>query len=150
MDWDSIGQHAATALVSGVTSLLAASARFKNGFQKADSRVKALGQGWKLEVDGIKADFETKLATLKQEFESYKELRDGIEAARKEERVSHADPFERVESSLSQLRTDIEKLKERGGRYVRNDTFAAFARSQEEQWRQINRTLGQLEGALKE
>jgi hypothetical protein len=145
-DLNALAEHSITAVGSGITSFFGAYLRFQQRLKKVEDSVTALKgkyenlkSGWKLEFDGFR-----------QDFANYKEMRDGIEEARKEERTSYADPFETMNTSIARLQADIEKLRERSGRYVRNDTFAAFARSQEEQWRQINRTLGQLEGALKE
>jgi hypothetical protein len=142
--WSTLLEQIPTAVGSGVTAFFGAYARFKarhasleKGNRLLKEKVDTQGQGWRLEFN-----------TFKEEFDHYKELADKVEEVRKEERASHPDPFEGFNGDLRRIREDIDKLKTRAGRYTRNDDFVAFVRSQEEQWRKLERTLGQLEGQL--
>ncbi len=145
MDWNALSQHGLTSAITAVLAFAGSYARFKMRLSTAEKGVKeqkaaleAVKRGWRFEFDAYKAEQE-------QEKEHQAELL----AARKEERASRPDPFEAFNDQLRSMRADIDRLKERGSRYVRNEAFAAFVKSQEEQWRAIERSMGQLEGVLR-
>ena len=159
METHDIIQSGVTALVTGGASFLGAFFRFKQRLKETEESLKkvlvelprlraavaetkghyeALSGGWRLEFNNLKSAFET-------EIKHQRELAEAL----KEDRASRPDPVEALHGDLRQLRQDIEKLKERGGRYVRNDVFAAFTKAQEDQWKEMARTLGRLEGMLK-
>jgi chromosome segregation ATPase len=95
---------------------------------------KSNNAGWLLE-----------LTQLKNELEEDKRIREAIEV----ERNSRPDPFEDMRHDISEMRRLVDRLREKSGRYVKNEAFEAFVKSQEEQWREMNRNLGQMEGELK-
>lgn len=148
-----------TALITGALSFLAAFLRYKQRLADAEKALKVLAvevpkyrqdaaetkshyetlsQGWRLEFNQLKQDFE-------REIQHQRELAEAV----KEDRASRPDPIETLGHDLHTLRQDIEKLRERGGRYVRSDVFASFTKSQEDQWKEMARTLGRMEGMLK-
>lgn len=160
MDWNALAQHGLTAAGSGLSAFLGAFLRFKARLKECEDALKSvkeelpklvtelaalrvhqssMNSGWRLEFDGFKEDFT-------RELEHKKEL----EQVRQQERGSRPDPTEELRREVSQLRNEIEKLKERGGRYVRNDVFTQFTKSQEDQWKEMARTLGRLEGLLRQ
>lgn len=91
--------------------------------------------GWLLELN-----------TIKNELEEDKAIRDAITA----ERNSRPDPLEDIRRELSEIRRAIDRLREKSARYTKNEAFAEFVKAQEEQWREMNRHLGRLEGMLKQ
>ena len=95
---------------------------------------KSNNAGWLLE-----------LSQLKNELEEDKRIREAIDV----ERSSRPDPFEDIRHDISELRRLVERLREKSGRYVKNEAFEAFVRAQDELWREMNRELGQMEGELK-
>jgi chromosome segregation ATPase len=159
LETQEIIQSGVTALVTGGASFLGAFFRFKQRLKETEESLKrvltelpklraavsdikghyeSLAGGWRLEFNGLKSAFELEI----------KHQRDLAEAL-KEDRASRPDPLEALHGDLRQLRMEIEKLKERGGRYVRNDVFTTFTKAQEDQWKEMARTLGRLEGMLK-
>jgi hypothetical protein len=161
LDWNALAQHGLTAAGSGLSAFLGAFLRFKTRLKECEDALKAIkdtqlpkllvdqeklsehqktmSAGWRFEFDGFKEDFD-------REFKHKAEL----EQVRRQERASHPDPSEELRRELLSMRAEIEKLKERGGRYVRNDAFTQFAKSQEDQWKEMARTLGRLEGLLRQ
>jgi hypothetical protein len=157
VDWNTVASQALTAAGSGASAFLGAFLRYKARLKACEDALKLLATevpkmrtdlatalmqydsstaGWRLEFDGFKDDFEREMKHRKD-----------IDEAVEKERHSRPDPLEDLRREVKELRSQIEQLKERGGRYVRNDAFTAFMRAQEEQWKEMARTLGRLEGA---
>lgn len=90
--------------------------------------------GWTLELAGIKDDIEQE-----------RHLKDAID----KERSSRPDPLEDFRREFAELKRTVERLRERSGQYTKNEAFTGFVKAQEEQWREMNRHLGRLEGMLK-
>jgi len=103
--------------------------------QEHIDQYKANNAGWLLELN-----------TIKNELEEDKAIRAAITA----ERGSRPDPLEDLRRELSEIRKNLERLREKGARYTKNEAFAEFVKGQEEQWREMNRHLGRLEGMLKQ
>jgi chromosome segregation ATPase len=95
---------------------------------------KSNNAGWLLE-----------LTQIKNELEEDKRIREAIEV----ERNSRPDPLEDIRHDIDEVRRLVERLRDKSGRYVKNEAFEAFVRSQEEQWREMNRNLGMVQGELK-
>jgi hypothetical protein len=138
LDWTTILDHGLTAAASGGASFLGAFFRFKQRLKACEDALTKLSDevprlrrqyeiaaaGWRAELDAFRAD-------IRRELQHQQQL---VDMRAKE---------------LAQMHQDIEKLKERGSRYVRSDAFASFTKSQEDQWKEMARTLGRLEGMLK-
>lgn len=90
--------------------------------------------GWTLELESIKADIDQD-----------RNLKEAID----KERGSRPDPFEDFRREVAEMKKTVEKLRDRSSQYVKNEAFAGFVKTQEEQWREMNRHLGRLEGMLK-
>lgn len=141
MNWDVIIQTGITAIGTGGLSFFGAFFRFSQRLKECEETTASLLQ----EVtrvakasDALRADYDRDLQHRKE-----------METLRAAERASRPDPIEDLRRDLVQLKQDIEKLKEKGARYVRGDVFAAFTKAQEDQWKEMARTLGRLEGMLK-
>lgn len=159
MDTTAIITQAAGALATGGASFLGAFFRFKQRLKDTTAALKevalelpalrsavtdaknhyeAMARGWHLEFSQLRQDFETEAKHRRE-----------IAQALEQDRASRPDPLEDIARDLDRLRQDVERLKDRGGRYVRSDAFAAFTKAQEDQWKEMARTLGRLEGMLK-
>lgn len=159
MDWDSVAKTAITAVGSGGSAFLGAFLRFKQRLKQAEddagaarkdasiaraevaelrAEVANLKTGWRLEFDSFKEDYERDV-----------KHREEMEEAIAEARESRPDPTETLRHEVDQLKQQLEKMKERQARYVRNETFADHVRGQESQWKEIARTLGRLETLTK-
>lgn len=159
METGSILTQALGSIAAGGVSFLGAFLRFKQRLQVCEDALKllalevpklragvteaklhyeALSGGWRLEFNQLQSEFNTEMRHKRE-----------LEEALRADRASRPDPLEDVREDLHRLRQEIEKLKERGGRYVRSDAFAAFTKAQEDQWKEMQRTLGRLEHLLK-
>lgn len=166
MDWDHITQIGLTALGSGGSSFLGAFLRFKQRLKVAEESLASLAaegpklrtelaalrteltttvahydatiKGWRLEFDSFKADLAT-------EVQHRKEITEAVE----KERHSRPDPLEDLRREVDRMKREIDRIKERSSRYVRSEVFDAFAKSQEDQWKEQTKALGRLEGILR-
>jgi uncharacterized protein YukE len=97
------------------------------------------------------ADFEDRLNKFSDRLDKFNDRLDHhleLDVTKENMRASMPDPLEDIRNMLSELREDIEKLKDRGARSVRVDDFTAFAREQEAQWKELAKTLGKLDSLL--
>ncbi len=131
MDWI---QYAGTAVLSGGTAFLAAWGRFKQKLQEHDTAL---------------ARQAADVATFREQYTREKDHKRELEDLRDKERASRPDPFEDIRHDIARLEEDVEKLKDKVSNHVHANTFAAFTKSQEDQWRDMMRTLGKLEGLFK-
>lgn len=157
----SIAEKLVTAGVSGGASFLGALYQFKKKLDEVSADVKLLKEGdgqtvpgirqlieniragWRLEFDGFKSDFEAFRDEVRREQEHEDELDEAVERAR----MSRPDPHEEMRKQLEELKRDVGRLKGKG--YVKNTEFAEYVRTQEAQWRALERTLGRMEALLK-
>ena len=148
MDWDTVLQHGLTALGSGGSAFLGAFLRFKRRLHECEELLKHSAGT----ISHLQADIDvckSTIATLKSDFEREVAHRKELAEFRKEERDSRHDPLDDLRGDIVDLKEAVEKLKERGAHYVHTDTFASFTKSQEDQWKVLERTLGRIEGSLK-
>lgn len=166
MDWSKAIEVAVTAGGSGLASFGGAFLRFKQRLKDAEDfakEAKALAtaaiegnRALKTELDNFVRMTESNLRGWRLEFDGFKEdyarderHRHELEEARAEARQSRPDPVEAFRHELADLKRQLERLRERQGTYVRNETFVEHTRGQEQQWKEIQRTLGRLEALAK-
>jgi hypothetical protein len=155
-------EHVGTILGSGGAGWLAAilkHRRLKSApareERKLDKRVDEIDKRIEGHITALTAHIEQyrsnnagwllELTQLKNELEEDKRIREAIDV----ERSSRPDPFEDMRHDIDEVKRLVERLRDKSGRYVKNEAFEAFVRSQEEQWREMNRNLGRMEGELK-
>jgi hypothetical protein len=159
LDWNDVAKTALTAVGSGGSAFLGAFLRFKQRLAEAEANAKKaleeaakargetahlevtlknLAAGWRLEFDGLKSDFNRDL-----------EHREELDAAREEGRASRRDPTEDLRHEVDELKKQLERMRERQARFVRNETFVDHVKAQEQQWREIARTMGRLDALTK-
>jgi chromosome segregation ATPase len=124
-----------TELIERLKGLEEAHQSHLTALQEHINQYRSNNAGWLLELN-----------TIKNELEEDKAIRAAITA----ERSSRPDPLEDLRRELTEIRKNIERIREKGARYVKNDAFADFVKTQEEQWREMNRHLGRLEGLMKQ
>lgn len=156
VDWNKTLEVAITAGGSGLASFGGAFLRFKQRLSLAEARAgEAVARADELEKALRVA--QTSLQTLQQNFDAFtrdyardQRHRDDLEKARAEARQSYPDPAEIFRQDIDALKRAVERVKERQASFVRNDTFVEHTRAQEQQWRTLERTLGQLETLVKQ
>ncbi len=97
-------------------------------------------------------DFETKFSDLKIAFDT---LRQTLEARFSADRTSQPSRveteglprrFEDLQARLDEIRASI--LQERGARHALQKEFNDYVKGEAEQWRDLHRALGKIEGRL--
>lgn len=80
----------------------------------------------------------------------HKDLRhkDEIDEAEERGRKARPDPLEDLYSRMEKLEREIEKFRRRDAGYVRDSRFLAFAKEQEQSWREMREALGEIRGIL--
>ena len=144
--------HALTAILSGGSSIVASVFRFGRRLKTAESKVKtlreefdkykkeaeqkydALKAGWRLEVDTFKSDVERTIESVERQT-----LRDWL----------NPEVVRELQRRVQTLEDNMQKLRDNDADFVKRHDFLAHAKEQQEQWRQIERTLGQIEGRLR-
>lgn len=136
-------------LATAETSAAAAHARADAADKKCDTIQKELDEfkravesnlkGWRMEFD-----------TFKNEYERDQRHAEELEDVRAEARRSQPNPVESFRYELEQLKQKLERVRDKQGSFVRNETFVEHTKGQEQQWRTLERTLGQLETLVKQ
>lgn len=134
VDWKDFIPHAATAVMSGAAAFGAAWGRFKSQLQGHSDEIKRLSG---------------ELPRFRETHELEEKHRRELDNVRENMRLSIPDPLEDIRADIARLEQEVAQVREKQSRYVRSDTFAQFTKAQEDQWKEMMRTLGRLEGALK-
>lgn len=88
---------------------------------------------WQAQVSPLEA----RLGTIESQLES---LRDA---------AGLKTDVQQLRSKLFEVEALVHRVRDRMAQYVKTDTFHAFSSEQREQWLELQRNLGQIEGALK-
>ena len=172
MSW-LIPEHVITALLSGGGSFVGVTLRWSARLKTAEDELKALRKkfdefegvfrsfvrmpqgenregldaalvtfkrGWNLAFTSFRDDMEFKLQDL---------VKEAVEKQFRELTPSKADLLEDVYRQLKELSAESRRQRDKSSNFVRNEAFAAFTKQQEEQWREVERAIGRLEGILK-
>lgn len=160
MDWNEVVKTGLTAVGSGGAAFGGAFLRFKQRLQQAEDNARAgleLAQLLRAELttyraaqDHVAAGWRLEFASLRDDFQRDLDHREELERAREEGRASRRDPAEDLRHELHELKTQLERMKERQARYVRSDTFVQHVKEQETQWKELARTMGRLDVLAKE
>jgi len=88
---------------------------------------------WQSQVSPLEA----RLGTIESQLES---LRDA---------AGLKSDVQQLRSKIFEVESLVHRVRDRLAQYVKTDTFHAFSSEQREQWLELQRNLGQIEGALK-
>ena len=166
VDWNKAIEVAITAAGSGGASFIGAFFRFKQRLKDAEDSARiakevaeaALKQGGAiaLELAELKKTVDASFKGWRMEFDGFKEdyerdqqHRAELEEARAEARQSRPDPVEALRHEVGELKRIIERVRDKQGTFVRTEAFTEHTRAMEQQWRTLERTLGQLETLVK-
>lgn len=159
VNWDKAIEVAVTAVGSGGSAFIGAFFRFKQRLKEAEasaSAAKELAQAAisatnKLEselndlrkvVESNVKGWRLELTNFQHDYERDQRHREELEDVRRDSRPDLAETFRH---ELSDLKRQLDRLRDKQGTYVRNETFTEHARAQEQQWKEIQRVLGRLE-----
>jgi gas vesicle protein len=116
-------------LLGAVAGFVATSYAVRTEVKQLKQRVSALAKGWKLEFEELKDETEKKNTEYEKDLEKkYKELKDQLKEME--------DNFHRWQRESSHS-------------FASDSELTNFIQDQQRQWREIQRTLGQIEGMLK-
>ncbi len=137
MDIPSLVEHAFTALVSG-------GGTGAGSFMFYRARIKSLEDKLKKHLEADYPKFVELTSTLEARVE--RRVREAVlSTLQRHFNALHT----RLEGRWRQQQEAIQFLREGRGDFVKKEEFDAFSASQEEEWRKIQRSLGQIEGLLK-
>lgn len=116
-------------LAGAIAGFIATSYAVRSDVKQLKSRVATLVKGWRLEFDTHKEDAKTRREEHEEELEAkYKELKDRLKE---------------LEENFHQWQ------RESSHSFASDSELTNFIQDQQRQWREIQRTLGQIEGMLK-
>jgi chromosome segregation ATPase len=116
-------------VLGAVAGFVATSYAVRTEVKQLKSRVATLTKGWRLEFDNHKEDARTRREEHEEELEK---------------------KYEDLKKQLKELEENLHRWQRESSHSFASDSeLTNFIQDQQRQWREIQRTLGQIEGMLK-
>lgn len=140
-----IGERLILPALTAVGGWVSSLARYSSRLSSVEDDVKSL--------EGTKGDHESRLHVLETKHAS---VEDDIRVHRQMSEQDHAElqafvdkKIDELHARMSEFEENFNRFKDNSSSFAKDDVLMRFIEEQQRQWQQIQRTLGQIEGVIK-